>query len=226
MLFGKIDYLNLVPFHVFLKGLPLQSSFKKSIEYKKGVPSALCKQLYDRRIDAAVISSIESRRARYKTLGFGIVANREVKSVLVRKNSALKLDPASMSSNMLARVLGLSGEVIIGDRALKAYLREGSDKFYDLGAIWYERTGLPFVFARFCYVKNGTAYKKIVKKFLSSRIKIPNYILRRYAQNRGVSAKQIEDYLSLISYEIGKKQQRGYEKFIRSARALGFDPLG
>ena len=199
MLFGKIDYLNLLPFHVFLKGLPLQSSFKKSIEYKKGVPSALC---------------------------FGIVANREVKSVLVRKNSALKLDPASMSSNMLARVLGLSGEVIIGDRALKAYLREGSDKFYDLGAIWHERTGLPFVFARFCYVKNGTAYKKIVKKFLSSRIKIPNYILRRYAQNRGVSTKQIEDYLSLISYEIGKKQQRGYEKFIRSARALGFDPLG
>ena len=53
MLLGKIDYLNLLPFHVFLKSLPLPSYVKKSIEFKKGVPSKLCADLYYRRIDAA-----------------------------------------------------------------------------------------------------------------------------------------------------------------------------
>ena len=39
MLFGKIDYLNLLPFHVFLKRSQLQNAAKKAIEFKKDVPS-------------------------------------------------------------------------------------------------------------------------------------------------------------------------------------------
>ena len=118
MTFGKIDYLNLLPFHIFLKSYPLPSYVKKSIEFKKGVPSKLCKDLAHRRVD-------ESRRKKYDKLNFGIVARREVISVLTRKNSALRLDPASMTSNMLNSILGLKGEVIIGDRALKEYLKCG-----------------------------------------------------------------------------------------------------
>ena len=68
MLFGKIDYLNLLPFHVFLKKYPLPSYVKKGIEFKKDVPSVLCKKLYNRCVDAAVISSVESRRKKYKKI--------------------------------------------------------------------------------------------------------------------------------------------------------------
>ena len=158
MIFGKIDYLNLLPFHVFLKSAPLSSQIKKAIEFKKGVPSKLNRALNARKIDAAVISSIASKKANLKKLNFGIVAKKDVKSVLVRKNSAPKPDPASASSNALAKVLKLNGEVIIGDRALKAYLSEGKECFYDLGKIWHEKTNLPFVFGRFSYVKNGSFY--------------------------------------------------------------------
>ena len=137
MIFGKIDYLNLLPFHVFLKSAPLSSQIKKAIEFKKGVPSKLNRALNARKIDAAVISSIASKKANLKKLNFGIVAKKDVKSVLVRKNSAMKFDPASASSNALAKVLNLNGEVIIGDRALKAYLSEGKEylKFisYNIG---------------------------------------------------------------------------------------------
>ena len=133
MIFGKIDYLNLLPFHVFLKRSRLSSQDKKTIEFKKGVPSKLNRDLCCRRIDAAVISSIESRKKRYKKVSLGIVAKGDVKSVLVRKGTAARPDPASASSNALAGVLGLEGEVLIGDRALKAYLREGEEAFYDLG---------------------------------------------------------------------------------------------
>ena len=120
MIFGKIDYLNLLPFHVFLKRSRLSSQDKKIIEFKKGVPSKLNRDLCCRRIDAAVISSIESRKKRYKKVSLGIVAKGDVKSVLVRKGTAARPDPASASSNALAGVLGLEGEGLIGDRVLKA----------------------------------------------------------------------------------------------------------
>ena len=144
----------------------MPNSAKKSIEFKKGVPSKLCKDLYFRRVDAAVISSIESRRKKYFKLDFGICANKKVASVLVRKGSARKLDAASMSSNMLSRILGLEGEVLIGDIALRAYLKDGADAFYDLAAKWHEKTNLPFVFGRFSGIKNQIYYKKITKNIL------------------------------------------------------------
>lgn len=59
MLFGKIDYLNLLPFHVFLKKYPLPSYVKKGIEFKKDVPSVLCKKLYNRRVDAEKIKVLK-----------------------------------------------------------------------------------------------------------------------------------------------------------------------
>jgi len=206
MIFGKIDYLNLLPFHVFLKSAPLSSQIKKAIEFKKGVPSKLNRALNARKIDAAVISSIASKKANLKKLNFGIVAKNDVKSVLVRKNSAPKPDPASASSNALAKVLRLNGEVIIGDRALRAYLSEGKECFYDLG--------------RFSYVKNGSFYKKLVAKFLQKNVKIPNYILAQYAKSRGISEQDIKWYLKFISYKIGPKEQKSLRKFFKEDRLL------
>ena len=220
MIFGKIDYLNLLPFHVFLKSVPLSSQIKKAIEFKKGVPSKLNRALNARKIDAAVISSIASKKANLKKLNFGIVAKKDVKSVLVRKNSAPKPDPASASSNALAKVLKLNGEVIIGDRALKAYLSEGKECFYDLGQIWHEKTNLPFVFGRFSYVKNGSFYKKLVANFLQKNVKIPNYILAQYAKSRDISEQDIKWYLKFISYKIGPKEQKSLRKFFKEHRFL------
>lgn len=224
MLFGKIDYLNLLPFHIFLKKYPLPSYVKKTIEFKKDVPSVLCKKLYKRQIDAAVISSVESRRVKYRKLNMGIVAKKDVKSVLVRKNTDKKLDPASMTSNMLSKVLGLDGEVIIGDNALKVYLKDGRDKFYDMGKIWNEKTNLPFVFAVFCLIGSDTTYKKLTKKFLKTKVKIPQYILEKYAISRDVKKDEILWYLKYISYSIGIKEKKALKIYLRKARALNFNP--
>lgn len=224
MIFGKIDYLNLLPFHVFLKRFPMQSSAKKSVEFKKGVPSKLCKDLYFRRVDAAVISSVESRRKKYFTLDFGICAKNRVISVLVRKNTARKLDAASMTSNMVSRILNLEGEVVIGDNALRAYLKDGNDAFYDVAEAWREKTGLPFVFGRFSGIKNKSYYKRLIKKFLKLKIKIPRYILDDYAKNRGVLAKDISWYLEFISYKMEYKEKMALKLFLSKASKLNFDP--
>ncbi|OPA76367.1 menaquinone via futalosine step 1 [Campylobacter pinnipediorum subsp. pinnipediorum] len=224
MNFGKIDYLNLLPFHIFLKKSNLKSYVKKSIEHKKDVPSKLNKALLRSKIDAAIISSIESRRTKYKKLDFGIIAKKDVKSVLVRKNSKPKLDSASDSSNMLARVLNIKGEVIIGDRALKAFLNEGKDNFFDLGKVWGQKTNLPFVFGRFCYVKNASIYKKLVSSFCKQNIRIPTYILKKYSLSRQIPEKDIKWYLKFITYKMGKKENKALKIFINRARELNFNP--
>ncbi len=213
MIFGKIDYLNLLPFHVFLKGTNLQSSQKAAIEWKKGVPSKLCGELKKRRVDAAVISSVEANLPRFRRVGLGICAFGDVKSVLVRKNSPLKFDPASRTSNALARLLGLNGEVLIGDRALKALLSEGEEAFFDLANEWKKRHKLPFVFG--ILTLNGRCEKleRLAKKFVRKKVKIPRFVLESYAKSRGVSCEQILWYLGFIYYKMEQKEWRSLRKF-------------
>ncbi|WP_139471115.1 MqnA/MqnD/SBP family protein [Campylobacter armoricus] len=213
MVFGKIDYLNLLPLHIYLKKSAFPSYVKRTTEYKKGVPSKLNRHLYFRRIDAAIISSIESRRKKYKTLNVGICANKKVKSVLVKKHSQSKEDASSATSNALAKVLKQKGEVVIGDKALKLYLQNPKD-YIDLCELWYEKTNLPFVFARFSCVKNFSIYKKMMKNFIKSKTFIPQYILLNYSKSRNLSQKEISAYLKLIYYKIGVKEQMALKKFL------------
>ena len=218
MVFGKIDYINLLPFHVFLKKSSLPSAFKRSCEHQKNVPAVINHKLRKRKVDAAFISSIESKRKNITPLNVGIVAQKNVKSVII-KEGVSKKDPASATSNMLARVLGLKGEVFIGDRALKLYLQD-PDAYIDLGQTWNNKYHLPFVFARFCVNQHQRFYKKLSKKFVQQPIKIPNYILSKYARERGILEKDIKEYLKLISYTIGKKEQKALFIFLKKAKRL------
>ncbi|MBZ7978643.1 menaquinone via futalosine step 1 [Campylobacter sp. RM12654] len=211
MIFGKIDYINLLPLHFYLKSSKLPSYVKKSIEYKKDVPAKLNKALKEKRLDCAIISSIESKRSKYKNLNIGICANKKVLSVLVEKNSNAQNDKESATSNALAKVLKLNGKVIIGDKALKEYVNN-KEKYIDMCEKWYELTKLPFMFARFSSIKNHNSATRILKPFIrknltaNQRIKIPNYILDYYSNTRKISNKDIKNYLKYIYYKIGKKE--------------------
>lgn len=216
MLFGKIDYINLLPFHVFLKSSSLPNSFKSSCERNKAVPSAINQKFKKRRVDAAFISSIESQRKGITPLALGIVAQSEVHSVLI-KQGVVQSDPASATSNVLAKVLGLEGEVFIGDRALKLYL-ENPEAYTDLGDEWHKRYALPFVFGRLCANRHHAFYKKLAKRFGKTPVKIPQYILKEYSKKRGISPKDIREYLTLISYTIAKKEQKALKLFFKKAR--------
>ena len=212
MIIGKIDYINLLPFYVFLKRV-LNSNEKKALEFYKGVPSKINRDFKKGRVEAAVISSVLSKR--HDCSDFGIVAFKEVLSVLVCEGEDME-DSDSNTSNVLAKLLGVKGRVYIGDKAL---LKQGP-KCKDLAALWYEKHGLPFVFARFCYKKNGRRYKELSDRFLKSNIKIPHYILARYAKKRGVSKKEIRRYLRLIHYKIDRKGEKSLKKFLDLTKNL------
>ena len=211
MLFGSISYLNLLPFQVFLKRYITNNAAKISFNYNRAVPSQINKALKRRAIHAAFISSVESRSRTCKCTDLGIIAHKKVYSVLLLEGEN-QTDPASATSNQLAKVLNLQGQVLIGDAALKHYLDGGEG--IDLAEAWYEKTDLPFVFARLCYNKHGKSIEKLAKCFAKSKVKIPQYILKSEARKRGITPKELTWYLEHIYYEMDWKAKRSLKLFL------------
>lgn len=210
MLFGKIEYLNLLPFHLFMKRYSRSTRHYMSFRYKKGVPSKINTEYAARRVDAAFISSIKAKKERYVDLG--IIAKKEVLSVLLLPSETEQEDRESASSNVLAKVLGLKGEVLIGDKALRHYL-SGDENAIDLAQAWYDKYNLPFVFALLCYHQHDTEIKKLARTFKKEKRKIPQYQLINASKRTGISTKAIQHYLTYISYELDNKAKAGLRKF-------------
>jgi chorismate dehydratase len=199
-----------------MKRFSRSSQIKASMNYKKDVPAKINLAFAKRRVDAAFISSITAKRRNY--INLGIIAKKDVRSVLVIPSKKNKTDKESASSNMLAKVLKQNGQVLIGDKALKYALK--NNDYIDLAALWNERYDLPFVFALLCYHKNKKLYKKIEKEFLKKEQKIPRYILEAAAKRTEITPKDIQAYLTLISYKLDTKAKLGLKKFYSEAKKI------
>lgn len=216
MVFGKIEYLNLLPFHIFMKRYSKTLRHHATIEYKKGVPSKINKEFKYRRVDAAFISTAVVKRRKSKRSILGIVAKKEVLSVLVIPAKEASKDSASATSNLLAEILKIEGKVIIGDNALRYYLQElskSSHNFVDLAQEWERKYRTPFTFALLSANKKEKAVKKLSKIFLKTKIYIPQYLLHDASIKSGISKNDILHYLQYISYEMNEKSIRGVAKF-------------
>lgn len=211
MLFGSISYLNLLPFQVFLKKNIRHNASKMAIKYRRDVPSKINHSFKRKRIHAGFISSIHS--AKYTCTDLGIIADKRVYSVflLAGQNQS---DPASATSNQLAKILDLQGTVLIGDKALKYHLDGGEG--IDLAQAWHDKTKLPFVFARLCYNKHGKVIEKLATDFSQKEVKIPQYILKKEAKKRDISPKELTWYLSYIRYTMDYKAKKGLKRFLNS----------
>ncbi|RXJ99708.1 hypothetical protein CRU98_06705 [Arcobacter sp. CECT 8986] len=219
MKFAKIDFINLLPVTVYMKKNIKSNQIKAIIEYKKSYPSAINKKFKSRVVESAFISSIASRGE--KALDYGIIARKEVKSVLIVPGEKYEKDFQSDTSNALAKVLNLNGKVIIGDKALKFYHENDKDSFIDLAKAWQDKYNLPFVFARLAYNKNEAILKKTMKGFNKRHIKIPQYILEQYERRSGINRKDILEYLKGIDYDINLKEKRALKLFFKLAKQKG-----
>ena len=186
-----------------------------TFRYKRAVPSQINKALKRREVNAAFISSVTSVNC--KCTDLGIIADQKVYSVLLLEGEN-EMDPASATSNQLARVLNLKGKVLIGDAALKHYLHGGEG--IDLAEAWYTETGLPFVFARLCYNKHEKAIQKLARTFAQAKVKIPQYILKKEAQKRDITPQQLTWYLSHIHYKMDDKAKKSLKLFLRKNRKI------
>ncbi len=192
-----------------MKRFTKSSQQSMSMEYKKGVPSLINKKFISRRVDAAFISSVGAKK--YKNLHLGIIAKKEVCSVIVIPQEHDELDEESATSNVLANVLNIKGKVLIGDKALKYALK--SDDYIDLAQEWNRRYNLPFVFAILCFHSDKNTYMAIEKQFLRQKIKIPYYLLQKASLRTDINSADILKYLELITYRLDSKATKGLAKF-------------
>ncbi len=189
---------------------------KLSMEYKKNVPAKINNDFLNKRVDAAFISSITAKNS--ASVNLGIIAKKEVNSVIVIPSKDTKKDAESASSNVLASLLNLQGEVLIGDKALRYALK--NKDYIDLAKRWNEKYHLPFVFAVLCYHQNKKRYKNIEKEFLKRSIKIPQYLLEKASKRTHIQKQDILDYLTLISYDLDSKAKAGLKKFYKEAKKI------
>lgn len=161
---GSVPYLNAAP---LVRGIEARLRLLP--------PSQLAVELRSGALDAGLVSITEALfRDGYDLLdGLGVASCGEVYSVFLAHRRPLEevrrvaCDTASLTSVNLMRVLlaerGLDPErvplvsvreagreeavLLIGDPAI-AFRREGhGHRIWDLGAAWWEMTGLPFVYA-------------------------------------------------------------------------------
>ncbi len=217
MLFAKIDFINLLPFHVYIKKHIKSNQIKAIINYKKSYPAKINKKFKKRKVDSAFISSIASRGE--KRLDLGIIARNDVQSVILIPGEN-QTDYQSETSNALAKILKLKGKVLIGDKALKYFHEHPDEEIIDLALEWKKKFNLPFVFATLCYCKNGNYLKKLAKNFNKKKIKIPQYILNQYSKRSGISNKNIVEYLKKIDYDIKEKEKKALKKFLTMTKGL------
>ena len=239
---GSVPYLNAVP---LTRGLEEQIIFV--------TPSKLAEMLQRDELDAALVSVTEVLfNDRYDILdGIAVASLGEVKSVFLAHRRPIEevkevfCDTASLTSVSLLRVLlaerGLRPEfkplpgyeaasmpdyaVLIGDPALDFLHAPRQHKIWDLGAAWYEMTGLPFVYAVWA-LRRGVENERLRRQLREAK-SFGLDTLDSIISSRGEYDYDFrKDYLGWhIHYHLGADEKRGLATFIELLRKHGLAPV-
>jgi chorismate dehydratase len=238
---GSVPYLNAVP---LTRGLEDQILFLP--------PSDLARLLRRDELDAGLVSVTETLfHDRYDILdGIAIASLGEVQSVFLAHRGPLSqmreihCDPASLASLNLLKVLlaeaGLNPELkplpsydaapalanvfMIGDRALEFLRTPHEHEILDLGAAWYDLTGLPFVYAVWALrrIPNAALRRQLcqAKAFGMDTL---DYIISSRPE---FDYNFRKDYLSWhIHYHLGSDERRGIARFVELLRRHNLGPV-
>ena len=238
---GSVPYLNAVP---LTRGLEEQILFVP--------PTELARLLQRDELDAALVSITEALfHDRYDILdGIAVASLGEVQSVFLAHRGPLAevreiyCDPASLASFNLLKVLlaerGLKPELkplpgydaapalenvfMIGDRALEFLRAPHEHEILDLGADWYEMTGLPFVYAVWALRRiPNAALRRRLREAKAFGMDTLDYIISSRTE---FDYNFRKDYLGWhIHYHLGSDERRGIAKFIELLRKHGAVPV-
>jgi chorismate dehydratase len=244
---GTVPYLNARP---LVSGL----QDADGIELVQAVPTHLAPELRAGNLDLALVSAVELFRlpALGWIRGPAITSEGPVRSILLYLRSpveavrSLALDTSSLSAATLAQVClksfhGLDRlelipappEAGIGSLDADAVLRIGdpalsSDpegrRVLDLGQVWTDQTGLPFVYALWL-TRPGLDVTTLVPRLEAARrqgLSRRHQLADEFARRRPLEQSACREYLeSCIGYSLGDREQRGLALFGRLAHELG-----
>lgn len=239
---GSVPYLNAVP---LTRGIEDQVVFLP--------PSQLAERLRQGELDAALVSIVEVLlQDRYDILdGIAIASLGEVKSVLLAHSRPLEqldvvyCDTASLTSIQLLRVLlaerGLhpafqplaeltpgklpDALLLIGDQALQFVLGPHDHEVLDLGAAWFETTGLPFVYAVWA-LRRGIENQQLRRRLHEVRSFGLETLDAIIAERTEFTADFRRDYLGWhVHFHLGSDERRGIARFMDLLRKHGIGPV-
>jgi chorismate dehydratase len=246
---------SLAPFRVgsvkALNTVPLTRGIEDQILY--ATPAKLAELLRRDELDAGLVSVVEPLlNDRYDILdGIAVASLGEVKSVLLAHRQPLEqirevfCDTASLTSVRLLKVLlaerGLTPEfkplpdynfatppdnlMLIGDAALDFLFGQHEHQIYDLGAAWFEMTGLPFVFAVWA-LRRGVHNPDLRRQLRDAKdfgMETLDHIIGTRTE---YTLDFRKDYFGWhLHYHLGSDEKRGIARFMELLRNHGVGPL-
>jgi chorismate dehydratase len=239
---GSVPYLNAVP---LTRGLEDQILVVP--------PSKLAEMLRRDELDAALVSVTEVLfNDRYDVLdGIAVASLGEVKSVLlfhrapIEEARAVYCDTASLTSVSLLKVLlaerGLRPEfrplpsyepgampefaLLIGDPAIDFARGPHEHEIWDLGAAWYERTRLPFVYAVWA-LRRGLENARLRRRLREAKSFGLDTLDAIISSRTEYDYDFRKDYLGWhIHYHLGADEKRSLARFSELLRKHGFGPV-
>lgn len=136
-------------------------------------------------------------------------------------------------SSEVERIIAAGGAgLLIGDRALRAGLSGAATCIYDLGQLWHEYTGLPFVFALWMVYHRAAETKAAEIQAFTVRLQASlqraqqNYtgLAQHLAKESGFNETALVAYWEAMSYNFGETHRQGLELFFRLAVRHGLLP--
>lgn len=226
--FGLIQYLNARPFLYGLRELD------RDVEIVEAEPSALPELLSAGQVDVALVPSASLFFfPEFKIIGNTcLAAYEEVWSVVLEIDEAVEkirtvaLDPASITSSLLVRVIleeryrikpkylrvegpgdHADARLCIGDRGIRS-----TAPHLDLASEWFALTGKPFVFAVWAAKRPGAG--PILQKAIAKARKHIDWIADREAGRLRIPADRCRQYLKhIMRYELGREELLGLRLF-------------
>ena len=240
----------------FVNAIPLSDGLQDVLpgaELVPLTPARIADQLEAGTLDVGLVpvATLASHPEWHVLPGLGIAAEGPVRSVLLLSHVAperitrLVLDPASRTSNLLARLwlkhrAGVDPEVLPGPPALRdrllfgeATVAIGDEALYwqedgiwsvDLGGAWTEWIGLPFVFAVWAgpnreVVETAPAFERCYA-LNAARL---DRLARDAAAGDPVRQDLIESYWRhSIRYRLGSREGQGLSRYLALAAEAGY----
>jgi len=245
--FASVPYFNAAPLAHFLEDV------HPGVRVTFAPPSELLERLVSGSVDVAMtpVADYLDTPGLKRIDGLGICADGEVQSVLLKCYRPIEqvrlvgLDPASRTSNALARILledhfGLSVEmrhlkpgepvdaaVMIGDRALCAPPGPCGD--YDLASVWKAMTHLPFVFAVWAYRADHPhprELSRIAHAAKDAGVAALEELARIHAAKLSLPLERCRAYLtSAVYHDLGEREAEAMRLF-QELRARRRDATG
>ncbi|MEP6960455.1 MAG: menaquinone biosynthesis protein [Acidobacteriota bacterium] len=239
-----VSYLNTVP---LVWGFQHDPKLRDIFDLSFALPSVCAAQMASGQADIGILPVIETARQGLEYFrGTGIACHGAVRTILLITKVAfadiktLAVDSGSRTSVMLSRVIlaeryganptvfehvadldtmlqKADAALIIGDPALHIDLETLKYEYLDLGAEWFNMTGLPMVFAVWSARKDfiNDAYAETFQASCRYGLEHMDDIVRQESPIRKVSPELTRSYLTKhIVFELTDRDYQGMRHYL------------